>query len=105
MYKAQTEFHRGEMMDLFQIISVPPGVEKFDFISSEWLSKCLHEGLGDDSKITPIDNSGEICPHGRVDPSRVTNMKIISIEAVCICKFLYIGSFVFEKLLIFFLCC
>lgn len=81
-YKVQTQFHRNEMLDLCSQLCVGPKVlDGFDFVSTDWLSKCLHDGMGDESKTPAIDNTNEICPHGGVDPSRVTNMKIISIEA------------------------
>lgn len=75
------------MLELCHTLCIEPGSEMFDFIATEWLSKCLHDGMGDDSKVGPINNNNEICPHGRVDPSRVTNMKAISVAAVSV--FLY----------------
>lgn len=80
-FKAQTQYHRDEMLSLSGKMCV--GSDKiFDFVSSDWLSKCLHEGVGDDTRVGPIKNSNELCPHGRIDPTRITNMKAISVAAV-----------------------
>lgn len=70
------------MLELCSQLCVGSAEDPFDFVSTDWLSKCLHEGIGEDGSVGPIDNNSEICPHGRVDPSRVTNMKAISVVAV-----------------------
>lgn len=80
-FKVQTQFHRNEMLELCNKLCVPTEGEPSEFISTDWLSKCLHEGMGDDSKAPPINNSTELCPHGHIDPSRVTYLKMISVEA------------------------
>ncbi|XP_034233930.1 ubiquitin carboxyl-terminal hydrolase 48-like [Thrips palmi] len=79
-YKVQTQINRSEMLLLSGRLCVDSS-EEFDFISTDWLSKCLHEGFGDDSRVGPINNSNALCPHGRVDPSRITSMKAISVGA------------------------
>ncbi|KAK3916045.1 Ubiquitin carboxyl-terminal hydrolase 48 [Frankliniella fusca] len=80
-YKVQTQFHRNEMLELCGLLCVGSKSDVFDFVSTDWLSKCLHDGMGDESKTPAINNINEICPHGGVDPSKVTYMKIISAEA------------------------
>lgn len=79
----QTQFHRSEMLELTGKLCVGSDPE-YDFISTDWLSKCLHEGFGDEVRVGPIRNSNELCPHGRIDPSRITSMKAISVAAVSV---------------------
>ncbi|XP_017884994.1 ubiquitin carboxyl-terminal hydrolase 48-like [Ceratina calcarata] len=71
---------RQLVIDMYDIISNTVSWEKYQWISSDWLSKWLNGHVPND-EVPPIDNSSLMCTHFRLDPLKVNRAKCIPAAA------------------------
>jgi hypothetical protein len=53
-------------------------LDQGEFIPTQWLSSWL----GNDEKLRPIDNSILLCEHGKLNPEKFREYKLVSSSAV-----------------------
>ncbi|XP_076627631.1 ubiquitin carboxyl-terminal hydrolase 48 isoform X2 [Colletes latitarsis] len=71
---------RQLIIDVYNIVSNAVTWEKYQWIPTDWLSKCL-TGHSSSDGVPPIDNSSLMCSHYRLDPLKVNRAKCLPVLA------------------------
>ncbi|KXJ21295.1 ubiquitin carboxyl-terminal hydrolase 48 [Exaiptasia diaphana] len=68
---------QASVQSIYQMLPVKPK-EDYEWVLTEWLRTWLNDRV---EKKPPIDNSSLLCPHGKLHPEKVHNVKRISVKA------------------------
>lgn len=74
-----------DIQRLLDLLPVAPECEEYEWIPTAWLQRCFKEIRFEEAKIVkmePLSFEDVICPHGRIPPDHIGEVKRVSRAAV-----------------------